>query len=169
MNKRAGTSPRLSPGRPFRGLFLLALAILAGGVLVEVGRSLAAPEGSSGAGQGGSITVVTGQVGRDSYGAYLIDTRNKTICVYQLDQSSKKLELLATRTFAFDVQLDEYNTEPSPREIRQLVEQHRRLTDEPARPNGPVEPTEQSQEQEPAEPAETTSPSDQPLPIEISE
>jgi hypothetical protein len=34
---------------------------------------------------------------------------------------------MAARNYKFDVQLDEYNTEPLPREIQKLVQQHKRL------------------------------------------
>jgi hypothetical protein len=34
---------------------------------------------------------------------------------------------MASRTYLFDVRLDEYNTEPPPSEIKKLVEQQKRL------------------------------------------
>ena len=122
---------------------MAALGALAIGLLVEVGRSLAddpqlqqAPSSAN-----GSIVAITGQISRDTYGIYLVDLDNQTICVYQYLTSAKTLKLLATRTFAYDVQLDEYNTEPSPRQIRQMVTEHRRLIDEPIEPTEPAEPT----------------------------
>ena len=128
---------------------VVALAALTAGLLVEVGRSLAdddvllpPPAGR----QEGSIVAVPGQISRDSYGIYLVDLKNETICVYQYQTSPRTLKLLAARMFTYDTQLDEYNSEPSPREIRQMVTAHRRLTDEPAEPpvvngdGGPTEP-----------------------------
>jgi len=117
-----------------RWLIVGLLGIVAGGVLVEatraVGDEAELPEPPS-------ILAVTGQITRDGYGIYLVDTDNQTICVYQYVPNQRLLRLLAARTFAFDSQLDDYNTEPSPRQIRELVRTHRRLTD-PYEP--PVEP-----------------------------
>lgn len=118
-----------------RWLVLMALGALATGLLVEAGRSLAddgRPLQPVPGGGDGSILAVTGEIGRDSYGIYLVDLSNQTICVYQYQTAQKTLKLLAARTFAYDTQLDEYNSEPSPRQIREMVTAHRRLTEEPA-------------------------------------
>jgi len=135
----AGRSDAPGIGRR-QWVIVVALAALAAGLLVEVGRSLAdddvllpPPAGR----QEGSIVAVPGQISRDSYGIYLVDLKNETICVYQYQTSPRALKLLAARMFTYDTQLDEYNSEPSPREIRQMVRAHRRLTDEPAEPDEP--------------------------------
>lgn len=78
------------------------------------------------------VVAVTGQLGSGAYGIYLLDTRSRTLCLYQWDASKKVLRLLAARTWAYDAQLDEYNTHPLPREIKRLVGQRARLTDVPA-------------------------------------
>ena len=130
---------------------MAALGTLAIGLLVEVGRSLAddGPQLQQAPGSAnGSIVAITGRIGRDTYGIYLVDLNNQTICVYEYLTSARTLKLLAARTFAYDVQLDEYNTEPSPRQIRQMVMEHHRLIDDPIeptdlpRPTGAVDPAE---------------------------
>jgi hypothetical protein len=89
------------------------------------GAQVALPEAQAAQ---GSVVAVPGQIGPDAYGLYLIDTQRRTISVYQyIGGSGKELRLLAARTYSYDVQLDEYNTKPSPREIKSLVEQHKRL------------------------------------------
>lgn len=79
----------------------------------------------------GRLFAVPAQVGPDNYGVYIVDSRNDTICVYEYTpgrgSNPAKLRLTAARRFSFDMQLEEYNTEPSVREIRDLVEQHRRM------------------------------------------
>ncbi|MGC9453312.1 MAG: hypothetical protein ACP5HU_00465 [Phycisphaerae bacterium] len=79
----------------------------------------------------GRIFAVPAQVGQESYGVFLVDTGNDTICVYEYSPARgsgpAKLRLTAARRFSFDLQLEEYNTEPPVREIRDLVEQHRRM------------------------------------------
>lgn len=90
-----------------------------------VGAQGALPEGVPAP---GGVVVVPGQIGPDAYGLYLVDTGRRTISVYQYTSGNvRKLKLLAARTYTYDSQLDEYNTEPSPRDIKSLVEQHKRL------------------------------------------
>ena len=149
------TEHQTGPGRRGRWLLVAVLGVLVAGLLVELGRAAAQDDISPAPSAGpvadeSSVVAVAGQVTRDGYGLYLLDLRNQTITVYQYVPNSRVLRLLAARTFAFDVQLDEFNTEPSPREIRDLVESTRRLTDpaeivdepttQPAEPAEPVEP-----------------------------
>jgi hypothetical protein len=121
-----------------RVMLLVVLAGLAGGLWLQVGRSFAqeAPVVEP-TRAGASVIAVTGQVTRDSYGIYLVDTEQQTICVYQFVGTSRILRLLASRTYAFDMMLDAYNTEPSPRQIRALAEEYNRLTDDQIPPLEP--------------------------------
>ena len=75
------------------------------------------------------LVVVAGRVTPESYGLYLVDLKNGTISVYQYLSSKHTLRLMAVRNYSFDVQLDEYNTEPPPLEIKKLVQQHKRLAE----------------------------------------
>jgi len=99
------------------------LSAIAGALLVEVFRGGPAAEAQTFPSQGGgNLLVVTGQVGADAYGVYLVDQENHRMAVYQwLPGKPGKLKLVAARNCAFDLRLDEYNTEPSPNEIEQLV------------------------------------------------
>jgi hypothetical protein len=79
----------------------------------------------------GGMFAVAGQVTKDTYGLYVVDPDNSTICVYQWlsdGPKSGKLRLMASRNFTYDRQLDEYNTEPPVREIKGYVEEFRRLS-----------------------------------------
>jgi hypothetical protein len=93
------------------------------------GGSLQAQVGGPG---GGGLLAVPAQIARDSYGLFLVDPDRGTICVYQYQATARKLQLLASRTYRFDVQLDDWNTQPPPREIQDLVSQQRRLEALPA-------------------------------------
>jgi len=115
---------------PARWLVVGLLAAIAAGLLVEVGltaSSAARAPLAAGSAGGDSVLVVAGQVTRDSYGLYLVDQENRTICVYQWSPGERKLRLLAARTYAFDRKLDQYNTEPDPLEIKKLSDKARRL------------------------------------------
>lgn len=82
--------------------------------------------------RGGHVQVVAGQISDKTYGLYLVDHDKSTICVYQFLPNSRDLRLMAARTYRYDVQLDEFNThDPLPREVRDLVQQQKRLGSEP--------------------------------------
>ena len=121
-----------SASRAGKHVLLAVLVMIAAGLFVQVGRSQQATpdatETHEPAGPG-EMLAVTGTLGRDSNGIYLVDLANETICVYEYRTSQKSLKLLAARRFTYDVQLDAYNTEPSPLEIKALVEGHRRMDD----------------------------------------
>ena len=111
---------------------MAVLGVIATGLVVNLAMAVTSDQPTpGGAGDKARVFVTAGQISRDTYGLYLVDFENKTICVYQTRPKSKdnKLRLMAARTYAFDVQLDEYNTDTdlSPRVIKKMVEDHKRL------------------------------------------
>ncbi len=78
-----------------------------------------------GVAKGGSIMAVAGQVTKDTYGLFLIDLENRRMSVYQWLPDSRTLQLMACRNYTFDLKLDDYNTKPSPREMRDIAERAR--------------------------------------------
>ena len=104
------------------------LASVGAGLLFQLGPGAPAAVGQGPAAYGArKLLAVPGQIARDMHGLYLIDQETATICVYQYVPASGKLRLLASRKAAFDLELEDYNTEPSPRAIRDLVEEQSRL------------------------------------------
>ena len=77
------------------------------------------------------LQAVPGQIGRDTYGVFLVDSESGRMAVYELasdPRTGKKLRLLAARYIAYDLRLDDYNnTDPLPRDVRTLVEQQTSL------------------------------------------
>jgi len=109
-------------------LIVAVLACAAGMLLVELGRTARAAGGLTSAPAGGkALLLVAAQISPDSYGVYLVEAEKGTICVYQYQPTVRKLRLLASRNFTYDLQLDDYNTQPLPREIKELVDQQGRL------------------------------------------
>ena len=126
MGVRRGTNPwRL--GKP---ALLMAACLLAGGLLWQVAWAQPAVAPVAPAGAPG-VVAVTGQIAPDSYGIYLLDPQARTIALYEWDMGRGSLRLRAARSYASDTQLEEYNTQPSPREIRKLVAQQRGLDSPP--------------------------------------
>jgi hypothetical protein len=127
---------------PEHGRFRLAGKWLAVAVLSAVAGALAVTlwqQTPPAAAQNGAastaapgVVIVAGQIARDSYGLYLVDVPNSTICLYQYvpaDAKTGKLYLKAARTFVYDRQLDEWNTEPPPSSLSDRVAGARRLKD----------------------------------------
>lgn len=111
-------------------LIVILLSVIATCLVIEVGNGAdVAMADASVAASGGDegVIAVSAQVTADSYGVYLLNPKRGTMAVYQYQPRSRKLRLMAVRNYGFDIQLDEYNTEPSPREIKQLVGQQQRL------------------------------------------
>lgn len=77
----------------------------------------------------GKVLAVAGQITSGSYGIYLVDLETRIMTVYEWLPRSRKLRLLAARNTSYDLQLDEYNTSPSPGEIKKLVSRSQRLAD----------------------------------------
>jgi hypothetical protein len=137
---------RESPGRNRRGgaaaggewLLVALLAGIAGALTGQVvlpdradGQTFALPETRPGE----DVFAVAGQVSKDTYGLYLVDLRNGTICLYEYVGGERRLYLRAARTFHYDRQLDAYNTEPPPAEIRKKVSEATRLKDARTQPS----------------------------------
>jgi len=104
-------------------LLVILLSFIAGGLVVMIGVADKPAVADVTTGASGDVFAVAGRLTSDSYGIYLIDTSRGTMAVYQWLPSTKKLRLLAARNYLFDTQLDEYNTEPLVRDIKELVKQ----------------------------------------------
>ena len=110
-------------------VILLAVIVVMLGSELFSSSSAAADSKTGWAGdKEGKVFAIAGQITKDTYGLYLVDMKNSTICVYRLTNSGQ-LKLMAARTFIYDCQLDSYNTEPSPRDMAKLVAKQVRLKD----------------------------------------
>jgi hypothetical protein len=107
---------------------MLALVLV---VLLSQGPSfLPAAFGQSvpaGAGSSPDVTVVPAQMSANTWGCYIVDKRNSTICAYQYLPGDRLLKLQAARAYAQDLQLANFNTSPSPQEVRDLVDKEQKL------------------------------------------
>jgi hypothetical protein len=137
----SGAPGRAAPAAKWSVAAILAAA--AAGLLwfaASTGAT-ASDESRASAAQANGVLLVAGQVAADSYGFYLVDTTTSTICVYQWMPATKKLRLLASRYYGYDLRLEDYNNEreTAPDEIRRLIESQRRLgvtTTRPAAADG---------------------------------
>ena len=104
----------------------LALAV-AGVIVVAIlgGRINAAPDTDEQV--TAAVTTVPIQLGRDSYGLAMVDTKRETIWIYEINMKGpahSRLKLVAARSWHYDKFLEEYNTaEPRPQQVKNIIEQ----------------------------------------------
>ncbi len=130
-----GTQPTGRRTAPAVGRWavVVLMAMAAGVLAAELLRPVPAAAGTGTAG-GGKVFAIAGQITADTYGLYLVDLESGTICLYEYVARERRLWLRAARTFRADVQLDAYNTEPSPAEVSKMVREARRLKDVSGKP-----------------------------------
>jgi len=109
-------------------LYLNAL-LLAGLILVVLTRSDAPHLITPAFGQtqapiagGAGLFLMPAQFSSTTWGCYVMDVDAQTLCAYQFLPGEKNLRFVAARNFKFDRQLRNFNTEPSPIEVKDLVE-----------------------------------------------
>lgn len=135
----AGSELKTPPRGPVwsaRWLIVALLAVIATCLLIEVGFGTSSARGElAGTASGAKVVAVAGKVTPETYGLYLLDLEHGTICIYQYLPATRKLRLMAARTYVFDRKLEDYNNAaPTPREVKRLVEQQRSLQTAPAQP-----------------------------------
>jgi hypothetical protein len=128
MSELHSKTPVASNSRMAQWIIVALLSVIATCLLMEIGFGASAATAQVTSVGGGDVLVVGGQITKDSYGLYLVDTKRQALAVYQWLPGSRKLRLMAARTFKYDIQLDEYNADkPTPSEVKRLVEQNKRL------------------------------------------
>ena len=117
------------PQTTARWLIVALLSVIATCLLIEVtaGTSTLTAAPTTAPAKTPALFAVAGQITRNTFGLYLVDQANGTVCLYEFDPGTQKLFLRAARNVTFDLMLDAYNTEMLPHEVKKLVEQHRRL------------------------------------------
>lgn len=70
---------------------------------------------------GGGLFIMPAQLTRDTWGCYLMDVDRGTLCVYKYYDGSKQLQFVASRNFTNDTKLANFNTDPRPQDIAELV------------------------------------------------
>ena len=76
---------------------------------------------------GGGVFIMPAQLGRDTWGCYLIDVDRQNLVVYDYLPGVNKLKLVAARSYKYDRDLHDLSTEPTTEEIRRTVEKERNM------------------------------------------
>jgi hypothetical protein len=89
------------------------------------GPTLVAPamgQSPTNIGGGAGIYIMPAQFTATKWGCYLVDVDRQTLAAYEYDLGESQLTLKAARSFKYDLLLGNYDTFPSPDDIRKLVE-----------------------------------------------
>ena len=72
---------------------------------------------------GAGIFIAPAQFSTTTWGCYLMDVDQQTLCAYQYLPGERQLKLVAARNFRYDRRLGNFNTaNPSPMEVKDLSE-----------------------------------------------
>jgi hypothetical protein len=116
----------------FNGIVLLLILLV---MIARNDRGLgpAAALGQSGlpmpAVSSGGLMVMPAQLSLNKWGCYVMDSQNQTLSVYEYAPGDRELRLSAARSIHYDRQLEDFNTTPSPADIKKMIER----ADEPSR------------------------------------
>jgi hypothetical protein len=104
-------------------------ALLAALVLGLLGRgnllgssAMGAPNMTPPIAGGGGVFIMPAQFSVTTWGCYIMDIDQQTLCAYQFYPSEKQLRLVAARGFGPDLKLTDFNTTPHSDEIQKLIE-----------------------------------------------
>ncbi len=74
------------------------------------------------------IFAFTGQLDKNSYGVYMMDVDNRTLWCYQYLPATRKMRLVAARSFDYDRYLEDYcNDGPTKEEVKGILDDQRRI------------------------------------------
>jgi hypothetical protein len=72
---------------------------------------------------GAGLFIAPAQFSTSTWGCYLMDVDQQTLCAYQYLPGERQLKLVAARNFRYDRRLGNFNTaNPSPMEVKDLSE-----------------------------------------------
>jgi hypothetical protein len=73
------------------------------------------------AGGDGGLYVMPAQLSPNTWGCNVLDVDHQSLCVYQYSPGEKMLRLSAARSIRYDRELSNFNTNPSPSEVKEWV------------------------------------------------
>ncbi len=111
-------------------IIAILLAIIATALVVGPGNGLSiqAAQGDSPMAGARGIFAFTGQLDKHSYGLFMMDVDSSNVWCYQYVPGTRRLKLVAARSFLYDRYLENYGLdEPSPAEIKAVLDKQRRI------------------------------------------
>ncbi len=113
-------------------IIAILLAIIATALVLRPDLGLAMPRAYADSPIMGSrgLMAFTGQIDKYSYGLFMVDTDNSTVWCYQYVPGTRKLKLVAARSFMYDRYLESFNMdEPSLDQAKGMLARQRKMKD----------------------------------------
>lgn len=113
-------------------LIAILLAIIATVLVVRPSDVLSVPPAYGDTPMMGArgIFAFTGQLDKNSYGLFMMDVDSSNVWCYQYVPSTRKLKLVAARSFLYDRYLENYNCgEPTPDQSKIMLDDQRKIQD----------------------------------------
>ena len=111
-------------------IIAILLAIIATTLIVRSQDSLALPKAFGDQPMAGArgVFAFTGQLDKNRYGLFMMDVDSGCVWCYEYLPSTRKLKLVAARSFRFDRYLENYSCdEPSPEQIQEMLRDQNRV------------------------------------------
>ena len=111
-------------------IIAILLAIIATTMVVRTQGSLALPPAYADQPMAGArgVFAFTGQLDKNRYGLFMMDVDSSNVWCYEYLPSTRKLKLVAARSFRFDRYLENYSCdEPSPEQIQEMLRDQNRV------------------------------------------
>jgi hypothetical protein len=74
---------------------------------------------------GAGLFLMPAQFAQSRYGCYVMDVDRQTLIAYEYFPGDRMLRLAAARDFSFDRELRNFNTQPSPAEVQDMLTRER--------------------------------------------
>lgn len=118
------------PGTTVLWIIAILLAIIATTLIVGPGNGPAIQTAMGDSPMAGArgIFAFTGQLDKNSYGLFMMDVDSSNVWCYQYVPGTRRLKLVAARSFLYDRYLEDYGgDEPSPEQIKELLDKQRQI------------------------------------------
>lgn len=122
--------PDTQPRQTVLWIIAILLAVAVTALIVRPDRSLIVQPANADASMLGArgIFAFTGQLDENSYGLFMMDVDSSNVWIYQYQPGSRRLQLVAARSFLFDRYLEDYqNDTPTPQQSKQMLERQRQI------------------------------------------
>ena len=123
-----GELPRGGSGGFPRGpawVMAIAVAVIAASLAARNANDSPAYAQSVRGGGARGVFAFTGELTKGTHGVFMVDVDAGTIWCYEFVPGKRKLRLVAARDWRFDRYLENFETEPPPEVIQEILEEQR--------------------------------------------